>query len=64
MLVLLNIVFQFVLHANDPHWACALTHRDLHATFLLYCTQTLPGDIEIISVGRYIPDAPLAAKIP
>jgi hypothetical protein len=61
---LLKIVFQFTLHASDPHWACEITHRDpgLPATFYLYCTQTLPSGIEISSVGKYVPDAPPMIK--
>jgi hypothetical protein len=66
ILALLKVIFHFALHASDPHWTCELTHRDpgLPATFVLYCTQTLPGGVEIISVGKYVPDASRAIKIP
>jgi hypothetical protein len=57
----MTVVFQFVLHASDPRWTCAITHREpgVHATFVLYCAQTAPDGTEIVSVGKYVPDAPL-----
>jgi hypothetical protein len=61
----MKVVLQFAIHAHDPHWACEITHRDpgLSATFLLYCSQILPDGTEIISVGKYLPDAPAPIKM-
>jgi len=55
----LKIVLQFALYTNDPHWKCEVTHRDpgMHATFVLYCAQKLPDGVELVSVGRFVPDA-------
>ena len=58
MITFLKIVLQFALHTHDPHWTCEITHRDpgLPATFYLYCAQVLPDGLELISVGKYVPD--------
>ena len=57
----ISIVFQFALRASDPHWSCEVAHRDpgLHATFVLYCAQKMPDGVELVSVGRFVPDAPV-----
>ena len=54
----LKAVFLFTLHASDPHWTCEVAHRDpgVPATMLLYCAQTTPDGIEIISIGAYVTD--------
>lgn len=59
MITFLRVMFQFALNVSNPQWTCELAHRDpgAHATMLLYCTETTPDGIEIISVGKYVPDA-------
>lgn len=54
----ISLVVQFALQASDPSWSCALTHRDpgMPGTYYLYCTQTTPDGIEIVSVGTFVPD--------
>lgn len=61
-MLFLKVLLQFALTASDPHWTCELAHRDpgVPATFYLYCAQTLPDGTEILSVGKYLPDAPRA----
>jgi hypothetical protein len=61
----ISILVQFALHASDPSWSCTLTHRDpgLPGTYYLYCTQTAPNGVEIISVGKYISDGKSATKV-
>ena len=58
MLTLISIVFQFVVTAADPSWACKLTHRDpgVAGTYYLYCSQMTPDGVELIQVGRFISD--------
>jgi hypothetical protein len=55
----ISVVFQFALNASSPQWTCELAHRDpgVPATMFLYCEQTAPDGIEIVSVGKYVPDA-------
>ena len=63
----ISIVVQFALRASDPNWTCELTHRDpgMPATYYLYCSQTMPDGIEVISIGKLGPDATQsAAKAP
>lgn len=64
MLTILNIVFQFVVRVGDPSWTCELSHRDpaMPGTYYLYCAKTQPGGVEVVSVGRFVPDAPRAPK--
>ena len=66
MLTILNIVLQFVIRASDPSWACELSHRDpgMPGTYYLYCAQTTPSGGEVISVGRFVPDAPALKAMP
>ena len=61
MLTLLNVIVQFVVRAGDPSWACELSHRDpaMPGTYYLYCAKTTSG-VEIISTGRFVPDAKVA----
>jgi hypothetical protein len=61
----LKVVFQFVLLAGDPQWSCQLAHRDpgIPATMYLYCARTMPDGLEVISVGKYLPDV-AATKAP
>ncbi len=65
MLALLNTVLQFIVHASDPHWTCELAHRDpgIAGTSYLYCSQTTPDGIEVVTVGRFIPDAPARREV-
>ena len=55
----LQAVFQFMATASDPQWTCSIAHRepDVAATILLHCTRTI-GDVEIVQVGKYVPDGP------
>lgn len=64
MFTLLRAMFQFALNASDPQWTCELAHRDpgVHATMLLYCAETLPDGLEIISIGKYVPDVARTVK--
>ena len=64
MLTILNIVFQFVVRVGDPSWTCELSHRDpgMPGTYYLYCAQTAPSGVEIIAVGRFVPDVAPATK--
>jgi hypothetical protein len=64
MFTFLNLVLQFVINASDPHQACTLAHRDpdVAGTYYLYCSQMSPDGIELISVGRFIPDVPRTHK--
>jgi len=59
----ISIVVQFALKANDPHWACEVTHRDpgTAGTYYLYCAQSTSG-IEVVSVGTFVPDAKSTQK--
>lgn len=59
MLSWISIVVQFALRAADPSWSCAVTHRDpgVAGTHYLYCTHTTPDGIELVEVGRFVPDA-------
>lgn len=58
MITLLNVIFQFVVHASDPHWTCAIVHRDpgIAGTSYFYCLQIAPNGIEVVSVGKFVPD--------
>lgn len=58
MLSLFSLVFQFIVTASDPHWACKVTHRDpgIRGTFYLYCAQMTSDGIELVQVGRFISD--------
>lgn len=58
MSTFLNLVLQFVLNASDPHQACELSHRDpgMPGTYYLYCSQTMPDGMEIVQVGKFVPD--------
>lgn len=58
MITFLKALVLFTLHASDPSWSCRLTHRDpgVPATMILYCSQILPSGVEMISVGKYVPD--------
>lgn len=60
MSAFLKIMLQFVLTASDPHSTCELSHRDpgMPGTYYLYCSQTQADGIELVSVGRFVPDAP------
>ena len=60
-MLFLKVLFQFALTASNPQWTCELTHRDpgVPATFYLYCSQTTPDGLEIVSVGKYVPDVAL-----
>lgn len=64
MLALFHIVLSFVVHASDPSWSCELSHRDpgMPGTYYLYCAQTTPSGVEVISAGRFVPDAQRAPK--
>ena len=64
MTALLSAFFQFVLTAGNPHWSCELAHRDpaVRGTMYLYCAQAQPDGVELVSVGRFVPDAPRASK--
>jgi hypothetical protein len=66
MLTLLNAVLQFVVRASDPSWTCELSHREpgMPGTYYLYCAQTAPSGVEIVSVGRFVPDAPALKAAP
>jgi hypothetical protein len=57
MLSLVTALFHFIISASDPHQACAVMHRDpgVAGTYYLYCSQTI-GDVEVISVGAFVPD--------
>lgn len=59
MLSLLKVLLQFALTASDPRATCELVHRDagVAGTYYLYCSQTTPGGLDVISVGRFVPDA-------
>lgn len=65
MLALFHIVLSFVVHASDPGWACKISHRDpgMPGTYYLYCSQTMPNGVEVISAGRFVPDVPQASKV-
>ena len=59
MITLFSALLHFVLLANNPHWTCAVTHRDpdVAGTYYLYCEQTMPDGVELIDVGHFISDA-------
>lgn len=58
MLTLLSAIIHFVALAHDPSWSCSLFHRDpgVAGTYYLYCSQTAPDGVELITVGRFISD--------
>jgi hypothetical protein len=58
MLNWISIVFQFAVQASDPSWSCQTVHRDpgLPGTYYLYCAQMSPEGIELITVGKFVPD--------
>lgn len=58
MLTLLSALFQFAVNLSDPSQTCSLTHREPYVagTFYLYCSQMSPDGVEMITVGRFIPD--------
>jgi hypothetical protein len=60
MIAILNAVLQFALHVNDPSWKCEVSHRDpgVAGTYYLYCSQWTADGVELIDVGRFIPDVP------
>jgi hypothetical protein len=60
MITLLSAIFHFALIASDPSWSCALSHRDpgVAGTYYLYCSQVSPSGVELIDVGRFVPDVP------
>jgi hypothetical protein len=63
-MLFLKVLFQFALTASNPQWTCELTHRDpgVPATFYLYCSETTQDGLEIISVGKYVPDVAPTSK--
>lgn len=65
MLTLFYVFLQFVFTASDPHWACELTHRDpgVAGTYYLYCSQMNPDGVELITVGKFVPNAKRATKV-
>jgi hypothetical protein len=60
MLSLISALLHFTLIAADPSWSCAPTHRDsgVAGTYYLYCSQVSPDGVELIDVGRFVPDVP------
>jgi hypothetical protein len=54
----ISIVFQFLTQASDPNWACSVSHRDpgLPGTYYLYCAQMTPDNVELNTVGKFVPD--------
>jgi hypothetical protein len=61
---ILKILLQFALAASSPHATCELVHRDpdVAGTYYLYCSQSEPDGTEMISVGRFISDAPVSSS--
>lgn len=57
LLLLLRTLFQLFL--ASPQQACALVHRDaqIAGAYYLYCVQITADGTEMISVGRFVPDA-------
>jgi hypothetical protein len=65
MLSLVSALLHFILIASDPSWSCASSHRDpgVAGTYYLYCSQVSPEGVELIDVGRFIPDVPRARRV-
>ena len=59
MITLLSAIVHFALLASNPSWSCAPTHRDsgVAGTYYLYCSQVSPDGVELVDVGRFVPDA-------
>lgn len=66
MLALLSTLLQFALTAGNPRWTCEIAHRDpgVRGTMYLYCAQTTSDGVEVVAVGKFVPDAPRAKRIP
>ena len=60
----ISILLQFTLRSSDPSWTCELTHRDpgIPATYFLYCSQVAPDGVEVVSVGKYVPDTAVRGR--
>ena len=56
---ILIAALHFAILATDPHWTCAVTHRDpgVAGTYYLYCSQVAPDGVEMIDVGHFVSDA-------
>jgi hypothetical protein len=64
MFSILRVILQFVLTTSNPRSTCELVHRDASTagTYYLYCAQTAPDGIELVTVGHFVSDAAVLSK--
>lgn len=59
LLAFMHAFLHFTVLAANPSWHCAVTHRDpgVAGTYYLYCAKAPTDGVELIDVGRFVPDA-------